>query len=354
MPLQAGTRLGPYEIQSALGAGGMGEVYRARDTRLGRTVAIKILPAHIASQPDVRARFEREAQALASLSHPHICPVFDVGRQDGIDFLVMECLEGQTLAGRLTRGALPLDQVLKIAAEIADALDKAHRRGITHRDLKPANIMLTAGGAKLLDFGLAKLNQEAGASAGVSSLPTNVGVTAEGTILGTLQYMAPEQLEGRDADARTDIFALGAVLYEMVTGRKAFEGSTQASVISAIMSATPRPMREIVAVTPRALERIVRRCLEKDPEHRWQHARDLLLELTSMPPDIAEDAASARPRPWLPLAAAGGVLLVALLAGAFVYIFGPTRTDERPAWSAAPIRFTISPPADTTFYNGDS
>ena len=352
MSLTPGTRLGPYEIQSPLGAGGMGEVYKARDTRLQRTVAIKILPAHISSQPDAKARFEREAQALASLSHPHICPVFDVGSQDGIDFLVMECLDGQTLAARLERGGLPLDQALKIAGEVADALDKAHRRGITHRDVKPANVMLTAAGAKLLDFGLAKLKAEAGGPSTVSSLPTNVGVTAEGTILGTLQYMAPEQLEGQDADARTDIFAFGALLYEMVTGTRAFEGKSQATLISAIMSGAPRPMRELAARTPPALERIVHRCLEKDPENRWQNARDLVLELASMPRTVEPGAVSTPSRPWVP-AAIGSVVLLALLGGAFAFFFGAAVTAERPAWSAAPIRFTISPPEGTTFFNGD-
>ena len=206
MPLQPGTTLGPYEILSPLGAGGMGEVYKARDTRLDRTVAIKVLPEHVATDPDLKQRFEREAKTISSLNHPHICTLYDIGSQDGIDFLVMEYLEGDTLAQRLEKGALPLEQALKVAIEIADALDKAHRQGITHRDLKPGNIMLTKAGAKLLDFGLAKLKAPEQA-AGLSALPTQAsGLTQEGTILGTLQYMAPEQLEGKEADARTDIF----------------------------------------------------------------------------------------------------------------------------------------------------
>ena len=219
MPLEAGRQLGPYEIVSAIGAGGMGEVYKARDTRLDRTVAIKVLPEHVASDPDLKQRFEREAKAISSLNHPHICTLYDIGSQDGIDFLVMEYLEGDTLAQRLTKGALPLDQALKVAVEIADALDKAHRQGITHRDLKPGNIMLTKAGAKLLDFGLAKLKPVETAG-GLTALPTqDAPLTQEGAILGTFQYMAPEQLEGQEADARTDIFAFGAVVYEMGTVR---------------------------------------------------------------------------------------------------------------------------------------
>ena len=221
MPLHPGTTLGPYEILSPIGAGGMGEVYKARDTRLDRTVAIKVLPANVASDPDLKQRFEREAKTISSLNHPHICTLFDIGSQDGIDYLVMEYLEGDTLAQRLEKGALPLDQVLKIAAEIADALDKAHRQSITHRDLKPGNIMLTKAGAKLLDFGLAKLRPAGTVGAdGFSAAATqSEPLTGRGTILGTLQYMAPEQLEGKDADHRTDIFAFGAVVYEMATGQ---------------------------------------------------------------------------------------------------------------------------------------
>src|SRR5580700_9443414 len=229
MGLRIGTQLGPYEILSAIGAGGMGEVYRARDTRLERIVAVKILPDHLSDRAELRERFEREARTVASLNHPHICTLFDVGHQDGTDFLVMEYLEGETLAERLKKGPLPVDQVLQYAIEIADALDKAHRKGITHRDLKPGNVMLTKSGTKLLDFGLAKLQQEAAPATPFSQLPTMAGaVTGQGMILGTLQYMAPEQVEGKtdQIDARTDIFAFGAVVYEMATGRKAFEGTS--------------------------------------------------------------------------------------------------------------------------------
>ena len=280
MGLRIGTQLGPYEILSAIGAGGMGEVYRARDTRLDRIVAIKVLPTHLADKPDLRERFEREARTIASLNHPHICTLHDVGHQDGTDYLVMEYLEGETLAERLKKGPLPLDQVLQYAIEISDALDKAHRKGITHRDLKPGNIMLTKSGTKLLDFGLAKLRQDAAPGSPLSQLPTaNEGITAQGTILGTLQYMAPEQLEGGEVDARTDIFAFGAVVYEMVAGKKAFEGKSQASVISAIMSSEPQPISTLQPMTPPQLDRVVKKCLAKEPEKRWQDASDLCDEL---------------------------------------------------------------------------
>src|SRR5262245_49143261 len=225
MSLGPGTRLGPYEIVAPIGAGGMGEVYKAKDTRLDRTVAVKVLPSHVSSDPVLRERFEREARTIGALNHPHICTLHDVGCHGGTDFLVLEYLEGQTLADRLAKGALPIDQALQLAIQIADALDKAHRAGIVHRDLKPGNIMLTKAGAKLLDFGLAKTSPVI-ATTGLSMMPTTppVTMTAQGTILGTFQYMAPEQLEGGEADARTDLFAFGAVLYEIVTGKKAFEG----------------------------------------------------------------------------------------------------------------------------------
>ena len=279
MPLASGTTLGPYTIEAPLGAGGMGEVYRARDTRLDRTVAIKVLPEHVAADPDLKQRFEREAKTVAALSHPHICPVFDVGEQDGVNFLVMEHLEGETLAQRLEKGALPLDQALQIAIEIADALDKAHRQGIVHRDLKPGNIMLTKAGAKLLDFGLAKL-QPAQQGGALSALPTHpADLTQAGSILGTFQYMAPEQLEGREADARTDIFAFGTVVYEMVAGEKAFNGKSQASLIAAILEHEPRPLSARQAMTPPSFDHLVKKCLAKDPEERWQHSHDVLTEL---------------------------------------------------------------------------
>jgi serine/threonine-protein kinase len=281
MAILPGRRLGPYEILSAIGAGGMGEVYKARDTRLDRIVAIKVLPAHLADRAELRERFEREAKTIASLNHPHICTLFDTGHQDDIDFLVMEYLEGETLAQRLVKGSLPLEQVLQFSIEIADALDKAHRKGVTHRDLKPGNIMLTKSGTKLLDFGLAKLKQEvAPANVPLSELPTaNDPLTAQGTIVGTLQYMAPEQLEGKEVDARTDIFAFGAVVYEMATGKRAFEGKSQASLLVAILERDPLPMSSLQPMTPPALDRVVKKSLAKEPEKRWQAASDVCDEL---------------------------------------------------------------------------
>jgi eukaryotic-like serine/threonine-protein kinase len=283
MPLSAGTRLGPYEIIAPLGAGGMGEVYRARDTRLERTVAVKVLPSHLSSSAELRERFEREAKAISQLSHPHICALYDVNREGETEYLVMEYLEGETLSDRLVKGPLPFDQVLRYGLEIADALDKAHRQGIVHRDLKPGNVMITKSGVKLLDFGLAKAVETGGRSSGASltALPTqNVKeLTSEGTILGTFQYMAPEQLEGREADGRTDIFAFGAVLYEMATGRKAFSGTSQASLISSIMKDEPAPISAIAPMTPATLDRVVKTCLAKDPEDRFQTAHDAKLQL---------------------------------------------------------------------------
>jgi Tol biopolymer transport system component len=290
VPLSPGLRLGPYEIVGPIGAGGMGEVYRARDTRLERAVAVKILPAHAAADPEFKARFEREAKTISQLNHPNICVVHDVGEQDGTSFLVMELLEGETLAARLQKGALPTEDVLRIAGEIADALDKAHRKGIIHRDLKPANVMLTPTGSKLLDFGLAKPGVSVGTletqlarsselnppTPGAASPPP---LTTRGTILGTFQYMAPEQVEGDLADARTDIWAFGCLLYEMVTGRRAFEGKSQASLIASILERHPPPMSELQPMTPPALGRIVRTCLAKSPDDRFQTAHDLALQL---------------------------------------------------------------------------
>jgi serine/threonine-protein kinase len=300
LALTVGAKLGPYEILSAVGAGGQGEVYKARDTRLNRTVAIKVLSAHFSEKAEMKARFEREAQTIAGLNHPHICVLYDVGHQDGTDYLVMEYLDGQTLAARLAKGALPLDDALKIAVDIADALDKAHRQGVVHRDLKPSNVMLTKAGAKLLDFGLAKLKQDTQPVTTLSAMPTNADVTAKGAILGTLQYMSPEQLEGLEADARSDIFAFGVTVYEMVTGKKAFTGQSQASLISAIMSSDPLPMASLQPVTPTLLDRTVKKCVAKEPEDRWQSAKDLHDELkwiaeagpeAGMPAPLAKPAA---------------------------------------------------------------
>ena len=290
MALANGTRLGPYEIIATLGVGGMGEVYRARDTRLDRTVAIKILPAHFSLDPVRKQRFAREAKTVSSLNHPHICVLHDVGSQDGIDYLVMELVEGETLAKRLEKGPLPLEQVLKYGMQIADALGKAHRSGVIHRDLKPANIMLTATGAKLLDFGLAKPAVSMAALATVTaSLPSPV--TQDGAIVGTFQYMSPEQIEGKELDGRSDIFSIGAVLYEMLTGRRAFEGKSQLSVASAILEKEPVAISTLKPMTPPGVERAVKQCLVKEPEDRWQVARDLELDLKW----IAETGSLATP-----------------------------------------------------------
>jgi len=336
MAISVGTRLGPYEVVSAIGVGGMGEVYRARDTRLDRTVAIKVLPAHLADKLELRERFEREARTIATLNHPHICVLHDIGRQDGIDFLVMEYLEGETLAQRLHKGPLPLEQVLQYAIEIADALDKAHRKGITHRDLKPGNIMLTKVGTKLLDFGLAKLKQEAAPDTPFSQLPTasiKDPVTQQGTILGTLQYMAPEQVEGKtnQIDARTDIFAFGAVVYEMATRKKAFEGMTQASVIAKILESDPPPITSLQPMTPPALDRVVKKCLAKEPERRWQAASDVCDELKWIAeggsPAASLSPVSAHVKPSLGrralLVSAGVALLAAAVTGLGVWFLRP-------------------------------
>jgi Tol biopolymer transport system component len=283
--LSVGSRLGPYEILAPVGAGGMGEVYRARDTRLERTVAVKVLPEHLSQDAQVRQRFDREAKTISSLSHPHICGLYDVGHQDGVDYLVMEFLEGETLADRLSRGRIPTEQLLRFAIEIADALDKAHRQGIVHRDLKPGNIMVTKSGIKLLDFGLAKLRmlEEPAATNSLSRLATGLSpslpLTERGAILGTFQYMAPEQLEGKEADARSDIFSFGSVLYEMATGQKAFAGKSQASLIASVLEHDPPSISSIQPLVPPALDRVVKTCLAKDPDDRWQTAHDLESEL---------------------------------------------------------------------------
>jgi Tol biopolymer transport system component len=349
MALTSGTKLGPYEILAQSGAGGMGVVYRARDTRLDRVVAIKILPDHFADRADLRERFEREARTIASLSHPHICTVYDVGHQDGTDYLVMEYLEGETLAQRLLKGPLVAEQVLQYAIQIADALDKAHRKGITHRDLKPGNIMLTKSGAKLLDFGLAKLTQPAALSdATLSRLPRN-SITGEGSIIGTLQYMAPEQLEGKEVDARTDIFSFGAVVYEMATGKKAFEGKSQASLIAKILETDPPSISSLQPMTPPALERIVKSCLAKDPDERWQSAGDLAREFEWMAEagaqsasgvDVAQAQKGFRDRTFMYL----GWATAAMLLAAFAALLFRQTTGVAPS-AASVMRTSIMLPA---------
>ena len=324
-----------------------GEVYKAKDTRLDRTVAIKILPEHLAENPERKQRFEREAKAISQLNHPHICTLYDIGEQDGIDYLVMEYIEGETLAERLKRGPLPLDEALEYGIQIADGLEAAHRAGIVHRDLKPGNAMLTKSGIKLLDFGLAKvLAQES--DAGASDAPTKQrDLTKEHAILGTLQYMAPEQLEGKAADSRTDIFAFGALLYEMVTGQRAFEGESQASLISAIMSSEPRLISELQSMSPPGLDRIARRCLEKDPDERWQTAKDLTAELAWVaerdPRDGGPDTRSNTHagRDFL----AWGVAVVATIVAMGL---AATRNDRVPT-NRSVTEFVITPPEAAAF-----
>ncbi|MEX1243856.1 MAG: protein kinase [Thermoanaerobaculia bacterium] len=352
MTLSAGTRLGPYEIVAPIGAGGMGEVYKAKDSRLDRQVAIKVLSSHLSANEEIRQRFEREAKTISQFSHPHICALYDVGRENETDYLVMELLEGESLADRLGKGALPTEQVLRYGIEIADALDKAHRQGIVHRDLKPGNVMITKTGVKLLDFGLAKL-QAGGRGlpvSGASRLATEAHVSAplteRGTVLGTFQYMAPEQLEGGDADSRSDIFAFGAVLYEMATGQKAFSGKSQASLIGSILRDDPPSISEVAPMTPPALNRVVRTCLAKDPEDRFQTAHDVMLQLQW----IAEGGSQAglpapvvarrKNREKLAWAVAAVLALVAGLA-----IFGYLRRAPAPPLMA---RFDVAPPEDLT------
>ena len=339
MALSPGNRLGPYEIVAPLGAGGMGEVYRAKDTRLGREVAVKVLPQHLSSNPEIRARFEREAKTVSSLNHPHICTLHDVGREGDTDYLVMELIEGETLAARLMKGALPLTDVLKFGAQIADALDRAHRAGVMHRDLKPGNVMITKSGAKLMDFGLARATG-LGAVTELTSSPTVAGpLTAEGTILGTFQYMAPEQLEGQDSDARADLWALGCVLYEMATGKRAFEGKSQASLITAIMGSEPAPISQVSPLAPQALESLVGACLAKDPAERIQSAHDVKLQLqwiaeggsqTGVPAPVAARRKSHERLAWV-LAAIG----VAAAAVTFFVLRAPPK-DTEPMFSSIP------------------
>src|SRR6267154_2331688 len=321
MSIASGTKLGPYEILSPLGAGGMGEVYRARDTRLDRDVAIKVLPTNLSSDPSLKQRLEREAKAVSKLSHPHICTLHDIGHQDGVDYLVMEYLEGETLEQRLLKGPLLPEQTLRYAAQIADALAKAHKLGITHRDLKPSNIMLTKSGAKLMDFGLAKQSGVAPLAAALTEMTMEHSkLTGEGMIVGTFQYMAPEQLEGKEADARTDIFALGEVIYEMATGRPAFSGKSRASLIAAILTSEPPPIGQLQPLSPPALERVVKKCLAKDPDDRWQSASDLASELKWMAETGPQTAPSAakhsqwKRATWLLAAVAAVAIAIAGIA----------------------------------------
>jgi Tol biopolymer transport system component len=348
MLLTPGARLGPYEIVAPLGAGGMGEVYKARDTRLDRTVAIKILPAGVADDPQRQERFRREARAISSLTHAHICTLHDIGEQDGVEFLVMEYLAGETLAHRLLRGALPLEDVLRIAVQLADALDAAHRAGLTHRDLKPANVMLTAGGAKVLDFGLAKWHgSHADVVGSVANATVHPTLTQTGIVVGTIQYMAPEQVEGREADSRSDLFSIGAIVYEMTTGRRAFEGTSSASVMAAILTSSPAPMATVQPVTPPALEHVVKNCLAKNPEERWQSAGDIARELNWISETSSHSAVHATlPAPpkrhayaWIATTCVFAVMTASLAVERF----------RQPRTAASPVRLFLPPPEHTAY-----
>ncbi len=360
--LATGTRLGPYEIAAPLGAGGMGEVYRARDSRLGRDVAIKVLPVHLSANPEVRARFEREARTISGLNHPNICTLHDIGREGDTDYLVLELVEGETLAERLRRGPLPTPELLRVGLQVADALDRAHRAGVIHRDLKPGNIMLTRSGAKLMDFGLARATGMAGAGSGsgvtaaaLTQSPTVAqALTAEGTLVGTFQYMSPEQLEGREADVRSDLWALGCVLYEMATGRRAFEGRSQASLIAAILEREPAPVGEAPSTPgtppvgpPPGLDRLIRALLVKDPDERIQTAHDAKLQLRWIAEGAGVPAAPASGVARIPATATGrrgrGAVLPWVVAGAslLVAIGWPLLRPVR-----APLVFRFHPDTD--------
>ena len=350
MTVTSGTFLGPYEILALLGAGGMGEVYRARDMRLNRTVAVKILPTEFAQDAQSRARFEREAKTISQLNHPHICTLHDVGHEKGVDYLVMEYLEGETIADRLTKGPLPLDQTIRYGIQIADALHRAHRQGIVHRDLKPGNIMITKSGAKLLDFGLAKMvEQTMPPLISITNEPTQRRVTAVGTIFGTFQYMAPEQLKGLEADAGSDIFAFGCTFYEMLTGKRAFDGSTQAAVIASIMHSEPAPASAISASVPRSIDRLIRKCLEKEPEDRWQNAGDLATDLRWIAEEPAVAPGVPRPRRAAALVSAVAAmvvvgLVIGLAVGRWGHIDHPT--------NVARASFTVTLPVGTQAATG--
>ena len=355
MILAPGTRLGPYEIRELAGSGGMGEVYRGLDPRLNRTVAIKILPGRVATSAIRRARFEREARAVSRLSHPHICAIYDVGESDGVPFLVMEFIEGGSLEQRLRVGRLRLAEALDLSIQIAAALCAAHEHDIVHRDLKPGNVMLADTGVKLLDFGIAKLLDE-DESPDHDGATSTVALTAEQRIVGTPSYMAPEQLEGQKIDQRADLFAFGALLYEMLTGRKAFDGSTAASITAAVLTVDPPKPSTLLpdAAIPRALDHIIRRALAKKPDERWQTARDVMLELRSIKDDASREIEPAstpapRGRRRLLLAAAGlAVAAAAAIAGALT----ANSRSAAPRADPAPIVLTIQPPEGTRFDAG--
>ncbi|HUQ49292.1 MAG TPA: protein kinase [Terriglobales bacterium] len=351
MSLSPGTKLGPYEILAAAGAGGMGEVYKARDTRLDRDVAIKVLPAHLSGNADLKQRFEREAKAISSLNHPHICTLHDIGQEGDIGYLVLEFLEGETLSKRLEKGPMATAELLKTAIQIADGLDRAHRSGIVHRDLKPGNIVLTKTGAKLLDFGLAKPNvSPLGASATVISAAATMTspvspITQMGTIVGTYQYMAPEQLEGKEADSRSDIFSFGSVLYEMATGKRAFDGKSSISVMSAILEKDPEPISSVHALAPTALDHIVQRALAKDPEERWQSVGDIKGELQW----LSGQSSASMAKVTRPEKAKGSGLRIAVIAGIGMLLAFAAGWLVRPTPTVPLIRAVINPPEKINF-----
>ena len=360
MSLAARSRLGPFEILGLLGSGGMGEVYKARDTRLDRTVAIKVLPSHLSENPDRKARFDREARAISRLTHPHICTLHDIGHEGSVDYLVMECLEGETLADRLQEGPLSTDQVLKTGIEIGEGLEWAHHEGTIHRDLKPSNVMLTKTGAKLLDFGLAKAVHESDSDRSESPTRTaDTSLTDAGTVVGTLSYLAPEQIEGKKADARSDIFAFGVILYEMVTGTRPFAGTSKASLIGSILKDEPAPISGLAPMAPAALDRLVRQCLEKDPDERWHSVHDVVKELKwirdgtkapGTPASGATDVVRATDKSWL----IAGVVVAALLAT--VVVLHPwRRTAGLASGPAGPKRIAVLPfenqgPPETDYF----
>ena len=355
MALTPGVRLGAYEIVRLIGAGGMGEVYQARDARLDRIVAIKVLAERFTADPLRRERLEREARAVAALNHPHICSFHDVGHAEApesagscsrsVQFLVIEYLEGQTLADRLIRGPLPVPEVLRYAVEIADALDHAHRRGLVHRDLKPANVMLTRSGAKLLDFGVSKLQPGPSVPMLATMSSNDARLTADGALLGTFPYMAPEQLEGGEADTRSDIFAFGATVYEMATGRRAFQGEAPATLIGAILHTDPEPLSSRQPLAPPALDHIVSRCLAKDPDDRWQTARDLMLELRAIDHASGPGAPSQRSAtsPLRRRVSVGSMALVVIAMVAALLLTIGSRPFAVPDGDS-PVRLTFSPP----------
>ena len=350
MPFSSGTRLGPYEVLELVGTGGMGEVYKARDTRLRRTVALKTIGAQLEADPAARNRLVHEARAVAALNHPHICALHDVGESNGQDFLVMEFLEGQTLQERLSRGSLPLNEWLDIAIQIASALAAAHRANIVHRDLKPSNVMLTRGGVKLLDFGIAR--QQHAAVAGAGDTVTATLTTQQPQFAGTLPYMAPEQLEGRAVDARTDIFAFGAVLYEMATGRRAFDGGSSAAIIASILADARPRVASAQPTIPRAVDRLVTSCLARDPEERPQHAADLLRELTWIREDQTNQGAPQSRVTRGSRSAVHAVWLAALIAAAAIaWMAGSRNQEQAPATNPTPVIVLMDSPLPGRVYD---